>query len=79
MPIYIEHAKPLGDNNKDMILQYYIVKYIYKLSVAFKILEEGESPPPGWTKSIGHLRFDVEMEFTRKVRWAKDGHRTPDT
>ena len=22
--------------------------------------------------------FDVKMDFTRKTRWVKDGHRTPD-
>ena len=29
-------------------------------------------------KSSGHWMFDVEMNFTRKSRWVKDGHRTPD-
>ncbi len=46
--------------------------------VAFDILGPGEKPPPGWTKSSGHLVFDVKMDFTRKARWVKDGHRTPD-
>ena len=46
--------------------------------VTFKILERGESPPPGYTKSSGHIVFDVCMIFQRKSRWVKDGHRTPD-
>jgi hypothetical protein len=25
----------------------------------------------------GHLIFDVKMNFTRKARWVKDGHLTP--
>jgi hypothetical protein len=29
-------------------------------------------------KYWGHLVFDVKMDFTRKVRWVKDGHRTID-
>jgi len=28
--------------------------------------------------SSGHLVFDVKMDFTRKTRWVKDDHRTPD-
>jgi hypothetical protein len=34
--------------------------------------------PPGWHKASGHLVFDVKMDFTRKARWVKDGHKTPD-
>ena len=26
----------------------------------------------------GHIIFDVKMDFTRKTRWVKDGHKTPD-
>ena len=32
----------------------------------------------GYTKSSGHLIFDVKMDFLRKARWVKDGHHTPD-
>ena len=46
--------------------------------LAFNILELGSSAPPGWSKVTDHLVFDVKMEFTRKVRWVLDGHRTPD-
>ena len=48
------------------------------VGVAFKILETGESPPPVYTKSSGHIVFDVHMSFQRIVRWVKDGHCTPD-
>ena len=53
-------------------------KEMGNIVVAFDILGPGEKPPPGWTKSSGHLVFDVKMDFTRKARWVKDGHRTPD-
>jgi hypothetical protein len=36
--------------------------------VAFKIIEGGEPNPDRCGKSIGHLTFDVKMEFTRNVR-----------
>ena len=48
------------------------------VSVALKILDENEAPPIGWTISIGHLVFDVKMDFTRKARWVNYGHKTPD-
>ena len=48
------------------------------IGVAFKILEKGENPPPGYSKSSGHMIYDVKMDFTRKGRWVKDSHRTPD-
>ena len=41
-------------------------------------LTDDNVPPPGYTRSSGHLVFDVKMDFTRKARWVKDGHLTPD-
>ena len=46
------------------------------LALDFK--KEGDKSPVGYTKSSGHLIFDVKMDFTRKARWVKDGHLTPD-
>ena len=46
------------------------------LKIAFDILSEDKEPPPAYTKSSGHLVFDVRMTFERKDRWAKDGHKT---
>ena len=28
-------------------------------------------------KVVGHLVFDIKMDFTRKARWVLDGHKTP--
>ena len=33
--------------------------------------------PIGWKKPSGHPIWDVKMDFTRKSRWVKYGHRTP--
>ena len=46
------------------------------LQVAFDILEDRRSLPPGYTKSSGHIIFDVRMTLERKTRWVKDGHKT---
>ncbi len=54
-------------------------KEIRNLIVAFKILDAGQKAPPGWYKTSGHIIFDVKMDFTRKARWVKDGHKTPDS
>ena len=55
-----------------------LVLEMKNVGVAFKILEQGEHVPPGYTKSSGHLVFDVRMNFQCKARWVKDGHKTPD-
>ena len=47
------------------------------VGVVFKILEPGENPRPGYTKPSGHIVYDVKMDVTRKGRWVKYGHRTP--
>jgi hypothetical protein len=47
------------------------------LVVAFKMLEHGQRAPVGWFKSTGHIVWDVKMDSTRKARWVKDGHKTP--
>ena len=46
--------------------------------IVFEILEPGQKAPPGWQKATGHIIFEVKMDFTRKARWVKDGHKTPD-
>ena len=51
---------------------------MFDVGVAFKILGDEENMPVGYTKSGGHMVFDARMNFTRKARWVKDGHKTPD-
>ena len=48
------------------------------VGIAFHLLEQGERATPGWNKASGHIIFDINMDFTRKARWVKDGHKTPD-
>ena len=44
------------------------------VSVAFEFKHHGSD----WTKTSIHLVWDVKMDFTRKTRWVKDGHKTSD-
>ena len=49
------------------------------VGVAFEILSPNTKAPLGWYKASGHIIFDVNMDFTRKARWVKDGHKTPNS
>ena len=55
-----------------------LAKEMHNVSTAFELLEQGAKAPPGWKPSSGHIIFDIKMDFTRKARWVKDGHKTPE-
>ena len=78
IPRTIEEAYKLDERNGDTIWRDAINKEMSNLKVAFDIMEDSESLPPGWSKASGHLVFDVRMTLERKARWVKDGHRTPE-
>ena len=78
IPTSVEHAAEIDARNGDTFWQDAIRKEMRNVGVAFKILENDEHLPPGYKPSSGHLVFDVKMDFTRKARWVKDGHKTPD-
>jgi hypothetical protein len=78
VPRSFNHAKQLDKKNGNTLWIDAWEKEMTNVSIAFEILEEGESAPSGWKQSSGHLIWDVKMDFTRKARWVKDGHRTAD-
>ena len=78
VPTSIEHALEIDRRNNNTLWQEAIAKEMYNVSVAFKILEDHERVPVGWSPSSGHLVFDVKMDFERKARWVKDGHKCPE-
>ena len=65
-----------GTNNNTMWRDA-LMKEMYNISVALEVLDEGQKVPAGWHKVTGHLIWDVKMDFTQKVRWVLDGHKTP--
>ena len=77
MPTSIEHGKRLDKENGNTFWADALTKETTNVSVAFDVLENDQAVPVGWIKSSGHLIWDVKMDFTRKCRWVKDGHRTP--
>ena len=78
LPRNVAHAYRIDALNNNTFWRDAIEKEMKNLKVAFDILPDGTNPPPGYSKSSGHLVFDVRMTFERKARWVKDGHKTPD-
>ena len=78
VPRTLKEARRLDKENGNDLWEKAYKKERKNVGIAFRILAEGERAPAGYTKSSGHLIFDVKMDFTRKARWVKDGHRTPD-
>ena len=78
IPNNIQECTEIDRKNGNDLWQKAVENEMKNVSVAFEILDENEAPPIGWTVSSGHLVFDVKMDFTRKARWVKDGHKTPD-
>ena len=64
--------------NKNTTWRDALDKEMYNVGIAFNVLEEGQWALAGWHKVTGHLVWDMEMDFTWKVRWVLDGHKTPD-
>ena len=73
----IKHARKLDQKNRNTLYMTAFSKEIGNLMIAFKMKNHGEMAPPGWHKETGHVVWDIEMDFTRKVRWVKGGHKTP--
>ena len=53
-----------------------IEKEMANVKVAFKFLNEGAPPPPGYTPIKCFIIFDVKMDLTRKARFVAGGHLT---
>ena len=78
VPTSVAEAQRIDRDNNNRYWQDAIDKEMLNVGAAFEILDDNSKIPVGWTQSSGHLVFDIKMDFTRKARWVKDGHRTPD-
>ena len=79
IPTSIAHAKRIDMKNGNNVWMNAITKEMTNVGIAFTIIDEGKKTPPGCTKDSGNLVFDFKMDFTRKARWVKDGHWSPDS
>lgn len=78
IPRNIEHAKEIDKKNGNTLWMDALGMEMDNVEVAFDIQEDGTPIPVGYKKASGHLVWDVKMDFTRKARWVKDGHKTAD-
>ena len=77
VPFTLDDAKRIDAANGNDLWAKAVQKEMPNVLVAFEILEDDQPIPVGWQLSSGHLVFDIKMDFTRKARWVKDGHKTP--
>ena len=76
IPVDLNHAQRLDKENGNDYWMLALKKEMKDVGMAFKILNDGEHVPVGYTEASGHLVWDVKMDFTRKARWVLDGHKT---
>ena len=78
IPTSGEHAMELDRTNNNTMWRDALTTEMYNVTVAFKVLDEGQKAPAGWHEVTGHLVWDVKIDFTQKARWVLDGHKSPD-
>ena len=77
VPRDLDHVKKLDTDNGNTFWMDALKLGMTNLVCGLHILDDDEVVPVGWKQSSGHLIFDIKMDFTRKARWVKDGHKTP--
>jgi len=77
VPQSVDDALAIDKRNGNTFWADAIAKEMKNVRVAFKILENGEKPPPGFQFIRCHMIFDIKMEdFRRKARLVAGGHMT---
>ena len=64
IPTSVEHTEEIDKRNQSTFWQDAI--NFSDIGIAFKILEQGETPPSQYRRSSGHMIYIVKMDFTRK-------------
>ena len=62
------YVEQLDTENGNRLWQDAHDKEMFNFFVTFEILENKKQAPVGWTKTSGHLIWDLKMDFTRKAR-----------
>ena len=78
IPRNIKEALKLDQENGNSLWKDTYKKEMFQVSIVFNIFCDNEQILVGYNKASGHLIWSVKMDFTRKARWVKDVHRTPD-
>ena len=64
IPKNVHHAQELDKRNGNTMWMDALAKEMFNVGIAFEVLEEKQSAPPGWSKVTGHHVWDVKMDFT---------------
>ena len=75
VPRTTKEAYELDRINKNTLWEDAIKKELNKVLVAFRLLQDDESPPIGSTKIPYHIVYDVKFDLTRKARLVAGGHK----
>ena len=67
IPTLVDHAEEIDKRNQNNFWQDAISLEMSNIGIAFKIPEQGETPPPGYKNSSGHMIYTVKMDFNRKA------------
>ena len=66
VPQRVNEALRLDENNGNHLWIYGIEKEINSVTIAFKLLNGREKPPPTYQEIRYHMVFDIKMEDFRK-------------
>ena len=77
-PRYVQHAYEIDSQKGNTLWRDALKKEMYNVGITFEILEECTKALKGWKKVMGHLIWDVKMDFTCKATWVLDWHKMPD-
>ena len=78
VPKDVSEAEELDAANGNTLWHDAIEKEKRNVIIAFKLLEDDESPAPGSTEIPYHIIFDVKHDLTRKARLVAGGHKHKD-
>ena len=77
IPKNVKRALQIDEENGNTLWRDAIEKEMSAVRVAFKVLDEDISPPPGYQYMECHMIFDVKLDgFRRKARLVAGGHMT---
>lgn len=75
IPKTVERAREIDRENGNTLWQDAIAKEMAAVRIAFKILNDGAEPPPGYAFMQCHMVFEVKLDgFRRKARLVAGGH-----
>ena len=75
IPKTVERALQIDKENGNNLWRDAIAKEMKNVRVAFKIMEDGKDPPPGYSFMNCHMVFDIKLDgFKRKARLVAGGH-----